>query len=520
MARLRRNTPAEVEPARTRRYSRRTAQAITAAGTMDAATNGNGTNSSASKQAWQPVGWGYYDSCGALHYSANFVGACYSRIRLFVGRRLDDNTVMPLFTDDGQLDPDSGVDQTRAELARVILNSLKMPVGGQKQILKVLGKHRTVVGESFLVGHDLLGGTDGTTVINRSFEVLSTDELKPIAGARPGQPQYRRYYGGWKTDEDLPANTFVLRIYSPHPRFGFLADAPTRAALEIMEQIVLSIRGLKSSTISRLADRGILLVSDQLDFEEDDTAADDNESMHPLARDLIAIASIAKADVGSAAASVPLVVPVPGDKLSEAMLHIPFPNDNDDLALQKLDAMLTQFAITMDLPMEAVLGFRETTFANGVVIDESTYKAHLEPGLEEIYGALTAGFLWPQLLASTSPAAADVARDPNLPVPPEIEELVIWGDPVSLITHDGPQTHALDANKALIISDRAARNYIGYSEADAPSKEEIAAKVRRVQLMNVRETVRAEETGTGGISLHDPAVQDADIGAGADDTQQ
>lgn len=487
---------------------------MTAAGAMDSA-GGTSSNTGAGKSMWQPEAWGYYRSCGCLHYGGNFVGACYSRVRLFIGRRLDDNTVVPLFSDDGQLDTNAKIDPARAELARVILNALKLPVGGQKQMMKTFGKHRTVVGESYLVGRDLYAA-DGSW-INRLWEVLSTGELKPIYGARPGQPQWRRVWAGTRTDEDLPATTFVLRLYSPDPEFSHLADAPTRACLEVMEQIVLTIRELKSSTISRLADRGILLVSSDIDFEEDDTAADDNESAHPLTADLINIASIAKSNVGAAAGSIPLVIPVPGESIKDksAMLHITFPHDSDEMALKKLDAMLTQFAITMDLPMEAVLGFRGTTFANGVVIDESTFKAHIEPGLEEVCGALSAGYLWPQLLAAVSPAGVPVGT----PVPPEIEELVIWYDPVDLITHDGPQKNALAANDKMIISDAATRRYIGYSEADAPNADEINAKVRRIQLTNVRETVRAEEAGTGGISLVDPDVQNADIAAGTGDAE-
>lgn len=499
---------------RTRYSHRRTTSALTAAGTPS--QGGGASSTSPTRQAWQPEAWGYYDACGCLHYGANFVGACYSRVRLIIGRRLDDNTVKPLFSDDGQLDPDSNIDPTRAELARVILNSLKMPIGGQKQVMKVLGKHRTVAGESFLVGRDLLAA-DGT-VLNRSWEVLSTSELKPIPGARPGQPQWRRSYGGGsRPDEDLPANTFVLRVYSPHPQFGHLADAPTRPALEIMEQIVLCIRGLRASTVSRLASRGILLVPSEVDFEEDDTASDDNESAHPLALDLINVASIAKANVGSAAGAIPLVQDMPSEYIEKVKL-LTFPNDSDEIELKKLGEMLTQFAITMDLPMETTLGFRETTFANGAVIDESQFKAHIEPGLEEVVGVLTQGFLWPQLMAALHPAlVGQPAPSPLLPVPPEIEELVVWYDAVNLVTHDGPQKNALEANKAMVISDAATRRYIGYSEADAPTTEEIDAKVRRVQLMNVKETVRAEETGTGGISLADPDVQNADIAAGSGD---
>lgn len=491
------------------------AVAITAAG--DALTSSSigtvGAGGSASaKQAWQTEVWGYYDAFGELHYGSQFVGSCMSRIVLRLGYLTDSNTVSPVFDEDGQIDPECPADSGQVALAQVVLAAFRDPLGGQGALLEAIGKNLTVTGECHALARDL--HNEAGQIVTRRWEVLSTDELRKKkdvrrdGNGRPTEPEFTRYRNG-KTAEELPADAFVLRIYRRHPRFSDFADAPTRPLLDIMEVLVLISRQLRSAVMSRLAGAGILWVPSEIDFPIDDTAPEGSEEDDPFSRTLIRQMTNPISDRGAASALVPLVVRADAD-LIPAITHMRFDSTEDETAIKKMDALIQRFAQGMDLPVEVTTGHQQTTFANAVQVDESTYKAHLEPLAELICGFLTAGYLWPSLGAERP---VDAGADDVLLVPTDDKatRLVIYPDAKALVTHADREKHALVALqlKPPLIGPAAGLKALGFENTDGLSPDELDDWIRVQQLIAVKETIRAEETGTGGISLEDPEVQKA-----------
>src|SRR6185369_14958904 len=120
--------------------------------------------------------------------------------------------------------------------------------------------------------------------------------------------------------------------------------------------------------------------------------------------------------------------------LIPAIHHLTFDSKDDDVAIAKMDALLLRFAQGMDLPMEVIMGHQSTTFANAVQIDESTYKAHIEPGVGLFCGFLTSGYLWPSL-GAVRPVDADPEDQILLPLAGDpITRLRIVADASALVT--------------------------------------------------------------------------------------
>lgn len=508
------NLTASAAPIQARRARR--AGTLTAAG--DAATSGSvGTSTvgrGQTKMAWQTEGWNYFDVFPELHYGAQFVGSCYSRIVLRLGWMNDANEVESVFDEDGNIDADCPVPAAVVMKARGVLHAFRDPLGGTSTLLEGVGKNMTVAGELHLVAIDY-HNTSGA-VVARAWEVLSTDEIRKKKDIRrdrdtgkPLESEFERVIPGGRT-VDIPKDAFVLRVYRKHPRWSHLADAATRPLLDTMEVLVLLTRQLRASILSRLAGAGVLFMPTEIDFPDDDTAAEGTEEDNGFARALIKYMSTPITDRGNASSVVPLVVQADADLIS-SIHHLTFDSKDDDNAIAKMDAMLLRFAQGSDLPVEVILGHQSTTFANAVQIDESTYKAHIEPGVNIFCGFLTAGYLWPSL-GAPRPADAPFGQTILLPIQDDpITRLVIIADSSALVTHENREENAIKAMsmKPPLIKGSTGRRALGFTDADAPDPAELAEWIRVQQLIRVSESIKATEEGTGGISLADPEVQAA-----------
>lgn len=440
-----------------------------------------GSGRAGGTRVWQRRAWDFYDTVGELHYSAGFVGSCMSRLRLLPAMIADDGTPTPVFDDAGvATHPD-------AEEARRALADLRAPIGGQSQLLRLLGVDLSVAGECYLLGSD-------TDTGERAWEVLSTEELRTKDDGRDGIARFGRFErldGPGVGARDLPSDVHVVRLWRPHPRFTMLADAPLRAVDDILEELVLLTREVRGQALSRLAAAGLLCVPDEIDYISSDENADDaSEEGDPFTRDLIRTMSAAIVDKGSASALVPFVLRAPAD-LIEKIKFLAFERPHDQQSIEKRQEAVQRLAQGIDLPVEIVTGHARTTFSNAWQIDESLFKTHVEPLAELAVDGLTAGYL-----------QANMAT-----------ELVVYYDAGELVTHPDRSSDAKDVHKVFAMSDSALRRYTGFTEADAPNPEEIARRVDIAASIAAKAPIASDSSGdapaAGPVTRGDPNTPDA-----------
>lgn len=416
---------------------------------------------SRSAPAWQSVVWDFYDAVGEVHYSAAFIAACLSRCVLTVGVPDDDGKIGPAFDADGNPVTDEN-DQPipgleRAEDALALVRGLKSDVGGQPQMLRNAGLNLFVAADMYLVGTPKFEGTapssiDAMNVSDLQWEILSTQEFKP-----QDRGYQRVRYPGAVPEEITAEQVYVVRIWKSHPRYSEMADSSLLAVSDILEELVLLTRGVRSETLSRIANAGVFLVPAEIDYSNDDADDGEGDEGDPFTTDLIKSMSRAIEDKGSASAFVPMVVRAP-----QALLHpdgfrlIEFPIRDSNSEAKRKEAV-QRFAQGIDLPVEVVTGHAGTTFANAIQIDDSTFKVHIEPIMEIFCDALTVGYLRPALGDDTP--------------------LVIHYDATELVTRPNRAQDAKDLWDRDAVSDASLRNANGFSESDAPDDEELKRRL-------------------------------------------
>lgn len=437
---------------------------------------GNGAGSQS--RQWQQRAWQFYDELGECHYSGNFLGACLSRCFLTIGIRDREGHVGPVFDDEGNLVTDEkgvaipGIE--RAEEALEYIRALKNDVGGQSELMRAMGINGMIAGELHLVGLPRKGDDRDVATIpitELNWEVLSTDEFRA-----QGKDYERVAYPGASPLVIKGDAAHVIRIWRKHPRFSELPDSSMRANLDVLEELLLLTREVRGEAMSRLAKAGILLVPEEIQYGGDDDGDDQGDSGDPFTRDLINTMSTAIADKSSAAGVVPFVIRAPADLLDKIRL-LEFTPQSSDSATKRAEAV-QRFAQGVELPVEIVTGHAGTTFANAVQIDDSLFKSHVEPVLEVICDALTAGYLRPALGGDTP--------------------LVVYFDSSELVTRPNRAADAKDTYDRMELSGKGLRESMGFSEASKPDEEEIARRIEIAKAMGKGN--QQQPTSAGGLN--------------------
>src|SRR5690606_40504721 len=113
-------------------------------------------------------------------------------------------------------------------------------------------------------------------------------------------------------------------------------------------------------------------------------------------------------DETSAASVVPLLVRGPAE-LGKDLKHITFSRPFDEQMVHRADRVLDRILQGLDVPKDTVTGLANVKYSNAVQIDESLYKAHIEPMLLLLADAFTVVYLRPALIKDGW-SQADVSR--------------------------------------------------------------------------------------------------------------
>lgn len=414
------------------------------------------------RAGWQTRAYAVRDAVGEVHAAFDLFANGLSKVEVFPAwKAYDDSDPIPLW-DVAALDDPAAVKPPPSLVAAALAvwERLEDGEGGLSNQGGVSG----LVSESALhiglVGECNLYVPDDPA---RSPEVLSISEL---AAGQGGTWEIRRSPTVKRGDPVDVDNDLLLRVWRPHPQWSDVADSSLRPILDTGEFLRLAEQGDLAIARSRIANAGILAVDSSLDFvrSNGDEPGDEHEPT-PFSEEFVAEGIAAITDPSSAAAVMPIVVEVDtGDgTIAEKIQHVPIPRSLDSETRERVVLALRRLALSVDLPPELLLGKENLNHWTAWQVDESTFKAHLEPTLLLITGAFAGGFL--------RPALAD-GYDPRV-----LRRLVAGYDATDLLIRPDRTADAKWAHDALLISDAAAARELGFSDADFPDEDEIERRL-------------------------------------------
>jgi hypothetical protein len=425
--------------------------------------------------SWQSEAWEYYDSIGEVKYAFNLVASVVSRIRLYAAA-INSPSEAP-----APIEAVDAVDPRLAAAAQRALDRLSSAFGGQAGLLKDAALNLQVTGECYLVQVPERVGSG----LPESWDMRSVDELQidqkgnyiinPRRDVSGGGAMASTMSAGNKDVILLPKTAYVGRIWRAHPRYTQEADSSLRGLLDLCAELLLLNRTFRATARSRL-NAGALYLPDGLSvaaspdpdypYDEDgnyneqynpEEAADDFEDQ------LIDAMTTPIKDEDSASAVVPLIIRGPAE-LGDKIKQFKFERSFDPALAQRADRVLERIMQGLDVPKDVVTGLANVKYSNALQIDEALYKAHIEPLMLLIVDALTVVYLRPYLIANGYSEL-------------EVQRICVWYDPSLVATRNDRAADADSGFEKLAISYDTWRRAHGFSEADAPSPEELALRL-------------------------------------------
>ena len=425
--------------------------------------------------SWQTEAWEYYDAIGEVKYAFNLVASVVSRIRLYAAV-VDNPAETPIPIRNTNI-----IDEKLASAAERALQRLDSAYGGQAGLLKDAALNIQVTGECYLVQVPERLGTG----LPESWDIRSVDELQvdqkgnyiinPRRDIGGGASISTSMTTGSKDIIKLPMGAYVGRIWRSHPRYSMESDSSLRGLLDLCAELLLLNRTFRATARSRL-NAGALYLPDGLSvasspdpdypYDEDgeynqqynpEEAADDFEDQ------LIDAMTTPIKDEDSASAVVPLIIRGPAE-LGDKIKQFKFERSFDPALAQRSDRVLERIMQGLDVPKDIVTGLANVKYSNALQIDESLYKAHIEPLMLLIVDALSVMYLRPYLIANGYPEA-------------EVNKVQIWYDPSQVATRNDRAADADSGFEKMAVSFDSWRRAHGFSEGDAPSPNELATRL-------------------------------------------
>jgi hypothetical protein len=390
---------------------------------------------------WQRLAWRHYDAIGEIKYGFNYFAQITSRVRLLAGYQTDDAETPAPIGDVG------GLDRDLVNAARYELNKLFNGPGGAPNFIRTAVLNLLVAGECHLLGQ------------GDKWSIRSNEEIVPEANNRVRLRERQSEPGEYLAEDD-----FIARIWRTHPKFSAEADSSLRGVEEACQELLLLSRIIRVSGQSRL-NAGIMYVADELRFQRSvdpsgDTAQPDTD---PFEEELI-LSLTEPVEGESQSEIIPMIIRGPAELAETAIKMFDISRGFDDTILERHEKTLNRVLDGIDLPKEFIQGMSGVRYSNAQTISQDLLKAHIEPMILLLCEALTTVYLRPALIAR--------GYDLN-----EVNRVHVWYDPSEVVTKPDRSEDADKGYGRMLISGAAWRRAHGFSEADAPTDEELALRV-------------------------------------------
>lgn len=410
---------------------------------------------------WQVVAWDQFESTPEVGAYGKYIGNVMSGARLIAARRAADNSIEPV---------------TTGRAAELVASIAGGPAG-QSKMLGTAGTQLAVAGETWAI---IIPNPAADSFADDRWVTLSNEEAKPqrgkikvtVDGVDMDIPEPDP-----ETGESNPDDPIAIRVWDPSPRKYMEATSPVRASLTVLEELRLLNAAVAAIARSRITGRGVLLVPAGTRFPAQPGQENAEDSLLDI---FIEVASTSIREPESAAATVPIVLEVPGD-LINGVKWLHFGSEFDTMMLQLRDEAVRRFAAGVDIPAEILLGLGDASHWGAWAITAEALKTGAEPRLGLFTSALTDQWLRPLLEAENDPDAAEV---------------FVWFDTSGLRSSSNKGASALEAFKEGLISGAAARRELGFTEADGPTDGQLRQMKTPPAPANERDTLPVNETQT------------------------
>ena len=429
--------------------------------------------------------WDYYARLEEFSAAVSWKGNALSRVRLIAAEYIP-----------GESEPKPLTEGPAADAVARLAGG----IGGQSQLMRLMGVHYNVPGEGWLVGIE----EDGEEI----WSVYSADELRVNNGVY--QLKTGESSRSW---EPLGSDIMVVRFWRPDERYSYRARSIAAHALGAMAELDLINKRIIAETVSRLASNGILLYDqDRLSFSQLPNP-EGVEGQDPFAVVLAEVGSRGIKDAQSAEAALKLPIGVRlGDatdvKLSDVMHVLDLSNPIDDKLIPQRESAIRRLATALDLPSDVLLGVSGMNHWGAAQVEESGVKLHIAPDAETICHALTKGYLVPVLLAEGQRSGEDLTTGPNG------GRIVVWYDPSEIVMRPDKSEHAMQAYDRMEINGAAFRREIGMNESDKPTPAQLDAMTDLLERRSIATGAQVSEgmsdDNADSTETVDTSIDDAD----------
>jgi hypothetical protein len=264
-------------------------------------------------------------------------------------------------------------------------------------------------------------------------------------------------------------------MWRSHPRFSDEADSSLRGLLDLCAELLLLNRTFRATARSRL-NAGALYLPDGLSVAsqgDGDFPYDSEDGIGPnftaeeaedeFEEQLMDAMTTPIRDEESASAVVPLIIRGPAE-LGDKIKQFKFERSFDPALAERSDRVLERILQGLDVPKDVVTGLANVKYSNAMQIDESLYKAHIEPLMLLIADALTVVYLRPYLIANGFEET-------------QVNKIVVWYDPSAIATRNDRATDADAGFDRMAVSANTWRRAHGFSDADAPTPKELSIRL-------------------------------------------
>jgi hypothetical protein len=438
-------------------------------------------------QEWQAEAAELYNMVPELRYGIYWIASSSSRAKLIVAKNPTGETTepTPLDRSDPAWLPLLELAPTEPEQAMLLFRIVTL--------MKLLGRWR-------LVGFDTEAG-------NRQWLVASEYDYRESGD------------GIWVHDTTSGCNlelrkdqVWSIPMYMPHPVKSAEPDAPTRALIGTLHELLDLSGHVQTAAKSRLAGAGLLLVPNSLTTVTPGQSRGVNPPEgDPLMHGLMRTAQTAIRSPNDVSRHLPVMIRGNQEAL-QGVRHLSLSTPFDERVDELRTSAVRRIAIGLDLPAEVLTGMGDLNHWTAWAVEASGNRVNIEPTLSFVSRELTVKFLQPAL------AAMGIANP---------HEYMITFDDAAVQNESNKGDLALAAFELGIISADAARTALGYGVGDAPAQgqtppgvapvtrgqEAIASEVMPSGLTRLNDRLRDLTNRLGPASGRESQVQPGNLAA-------
>jgi hypothetical protein len=403
--------------------------------------DGSPFSMTAGTRGWEAEATHMYDIVPELRYGISWSASSASRAALIAAKVPSHPAAQPV-----------PIDESSREA--LPLRELAPTAPEQSVFLSRITTLLKLVGKWWLVGFDdpVIGG-------RRRWLVLSDREYTEVGSQiRFMHPDTGQEIRMDRLVEGLaaelrPRAAWVIPMWFPHPMDSSMPDAPVRALIDTLHELVDLSGHVQTAARSRLAGAGLLLMPSSLKpIAPGQSTGVNPPKGNPAMRALTRTAQAAFQNPQDVSRHLPVIFEGNQEALN-AVRHLTLDTPFDERVDSLRTSAVRRIAIGLDIPPEVLSGMGDLNHWTAWQVDSAGQKINVAPSLAFICRELTRKYYQPALQAM------------GVPNP---QQYMIWYDDTSLENTPNKAEVALSAYELGLVSGDAARETIGYGPADAP----------------------------------------------------